>query len=182
MTAANALTVGRLFLSLVMFALMLLFPAGGLLFIPLGLLVISGVTDVLDGIVARRTNSVTDFGRVADAFIDRVLAGGCYVIFLAWGLVDTWVVLVVVVREFLVGGIRNLADSRGLKFQATVFGKTKFASQYAACIVVILYRAAFVGVPWARLSMDVIVYASAVNTVLSGIVYLANYRRLVGHG
>ncbi|MCD6405864.1 MAG: CDP-alcohol phosphatidyltransferase family protein, partial [Planctomycetes bacterium] len=134
MTAANVLTLSRLFLSLVYFALLLLLPPGGWMLLPLGLLLAAGATDILDGMVARRTNSVTDFGRVADAYIDRVLATGSYVIFLSWGLVATWVVLVIIVREFVIGGMRNLADARGRKFQATIFGKTKFGSQFAACI------------------------------------------------
>lgn len=150
------------------------------MFVPLALLVIAGLTDVFDGMVARRTNSITDFGRVADACIDRVLAVGCYVIFLSWGLVATWVVLVIVVREFVVSGMRSLADARGLKFQATIFGKTKFLSQMIACIAVVTYRAAFTGSAAALLAMDIIVYVSAINTALSGLIYLANYRKLVG--
>ena len=180
MNLANALTLSRLVLSLIYFALLLLLPAGPLLSIPLALLLLAGITDVLDGHIARRMGTVTDFGRVADAFIDRVLAGGSYVIFLAWGLVDAWVVLVVIVREFLVGGMRNLADSRGLKFKATVFGKTKFASQFAACIAVTVYRGFFEGQDTARVAMDVVVYFSALSTFVSGVAYLANYRRLVG--
>ncbi|MHC4713069.1 MAG: CDP-diacylglycerol--glycerol-3-phosphate 3-phosphatidyltransferase [Planctomycetota bacterium] len=180
MTAANVLTVSRLFIAFVYFVLLILLPSGPLLFIPLVLLAVAGVTDVLDGVVARRTNSVTDFGRVADAYIDRVVAVGSYVIFLSWGLVATWVVLVIVVREFVIGGMRNLADSRGLKFQATIFGKTKFLSQLLACAAVILYRAAFEGNVSVRTVMDILVYLSALNTALSGIIYLANYRKLVG--
>lgn len=180
MTTANILTLGRLGLSLVYFALLLALPAGAWLVLPLALLIAAGVTDILDGRIARRTNTVTDFGRVADAFIDRVLAIGSYVIFLKWGLVDAWMVLVVLVRELLVGAMRNLADSRGLKFKSTIFGKTKFASQFAACVAVILYRAFFAGSGWALFCMDAVVYVSVANTAFSGIVYFANYRRLVG--
>jgi len=179
-TPANALTLSRLFLALVYFVALLVLPEGPAMFAPLALLLVAGLTDVLDGLVARRTGSITEFGRVADAYIDRVLAVGSYVIFLSWGLVDAWVVLVIVVREFVVGGMRNLADARGLKFQANVFGKTKFLSQMIACIAVVTYRAAFTGSPPALLAMDVIVYISAVNTAVSGLVYLANYRKLVG--
>jgi len=180
MKAANALTVSRLFIAMVYFVALLVLPEGPAMFVPLALLVIAGLTDVFDGMVARRTNSITDFGRVADAYTDRVLAVGSYVIFLSWGLVATWVVLVIVVREFVVGGMRNLADARGLKFKATIFGKTKFLSQMIACVAVVTYRAAFSGSAPALLAMDVIVYVSALNTALTGLVYLANYRKLVG--
>lgn len=181
MTAANVITLGRLWISLAIFVVLAAFPTPGPLYGAFAMLLVAGVTDVLDGYVARRSNTITDFGRVADAFIDRVLIGGCFVIFLSWGLVDTWVVLVVIVREFLVGGMRNLADCRGKTFQATIFGKTKFATQYAACIAVILYRATGEPAGWPRLTMDAIVYLSALNTVVSGAVYLANYRKLVGN-
>lgn len=180
MRAANALTLSRLFLGFAYFAMLVLLPRGPLLVAPLGVLFLAGVTDILDGVIARRTNSVTDFGRVADAYVDRVLAAGSYVIFLSWGLVDTWVVLVIVVREFLIGGLRNLADARGMKFQATIFGKTKFLSQIVACAAVILYRGFFEGPGLALTAMNVIVYVSVANTALSGVIYLANYRRLVG--
>lgn len=180
MKAANALTVSRLFIAIVYFVALLVLPEGPAMFVPLALLLIAALTDVLDGMVARRTNSVTEFGRVADAYVDRVLAVGSYVIFLSWGLVDAWVVLVIVVREFVVAGMRNLADARALKFQATVFGKTKFLSQMIACAAVVTFRAAFSSSAGAHLAMDVIVYVSAINTVLSGLIYLANYRKLVG--
>lgn len=180
MTNANILTLSRLVLSLAIFVLLQALPAGPWLFVPFAVLLAAGVTDVFDGLVARRTNSITEFGRVADAFVDRILICGCYLIFIDWHLVPLWVALVVVVREFVVGGMRNLADTRGLRFQATIFGKTKFATQFVACAAVILYRARFEGVSWARLTMDVLVYLSAVNTILSAVAYFANYRRLVG--
>ncbi len=180
MTLANALTVSRLFLSLIYFVLLLELPANGRLAVPLALLLAAGLTDILDGYVARLTETTSEFGRVADAFIDRVLAAGSFVIFLAWGLVPAWVVLIVVVREFLVGGMRNLADARGLRFKATIFGKTKFATQFAACVAVILYRAYFNAGGAPLVAMDVVVYLSALSTFVSGAVYLANYRRLVG--
>jgi len=164
----------------VYFALLMALTPGPLFFIPLGLLALAGITDILDGHVARRTNSVSEFGRVADAYIDRVLAGGSFVIFLSWGIVDTWVVLVIIVREFLTGGLRNLADARGKRFKANVFGKSKFLSQMLACGAVVLYRAAFEGNTQARLAMDIVVYASAAITAISGIIYLANYRKLAG--
>jgi len=180
MTTANHVTLSRLYLSLAYFPMLMFLPAGPWLALPLALLIAAGITDIVDGQLARKTNSVSDFGRVADAFIDRILVGGSYVIFLSWGLVDTWVVLVVVVREFLVGGMRNLADSRGLFFQSTVFGKTKFASQFAACAAVIVYRMAFAPEAWAHAAMDVVVYVSAANTLASAVVYFASYKRLVG--
>lgn len=180
MNAANALTVSRLALSLVYFVMLLLMPEGKWLFAALGVLVLAGLTDVFDGRIARARGEVTEFGRVADAYVDRVLACGAHVIFLSWGLVDTWVVLVIVVREFIVGGMRNLADARGLRFQATIFGKSKFLTQMAACFAVTLYRAAFAGSSAALAVMNVVVYVSAVNTALSGLIYLVGYRERVG--
>ena len=180
MTAANLLTLSRLALSLVIFVMLETLPAGKWLLAPFALLVAAGVTDIFDGWLARRAKCVTEFGRVADAFIDRILICGCYLIFVDWHLVAVWVALVITVRELLIGGMRNLADARGLHFQATIFGKTKFATQIAACGAVMLYRALFEGVAWARLTMDVIVYLSAANTILSAVVYLANYKKLVG--
>ncbi len=177
---ANALTLSRLFLALAYFVLLLVLPPGPLFFIPLTLLILAGLTDVFDGLVARRTGTVSGFGRVADAYIDRVLAIGAFVIFLHLRLVAVWVVLVLVLRELLTAGMRNLADSRGLTFQANVFGKTKFLSQFVACLAVTLYLAAFTGSPPARTAMYVFVYIAALNTIISGVAYLANYRKLVG--
>ncbi len=181
MNPANALTLSRLFIALAVFAMLLAFPPGGLLFIPFLLLVLAGITDILDGHVARRLNCVTEFGRVADAFIDRILAIGCFVVFLQWQLVQIWMVLVILIRELVTGGMRNLADARGLRFSANVFGKTKFASQYAACLAVVLYRALMEPVGWMRVAMNVIIYIAVINTFVSGVIYLANYKRLVGH-
>jgi CDP-diacylglycerol--glycerol-3-phosphate 3-phosphatidyltransferase len=174
------LTLGRLAISLAYFALLLVLPQGPLFLIPLALLALAGLTDILDGPIARRTGTVSEFGRVADAYIDRVLASGSFIVFLSLGVVEAWAVLVIVVREFLTGGLRNLADARGKRFKANVFGKSKFFSQMAASAVVILHLAGVAPIAPSRGVVDFAVYAAAVITAVTGIIYLANYRKLAG--
>lgn len=94
--------------------------------------VVAAVTDLLDGAVARRTG-LSDFGRVADPFVDKVLVVGALVFLVvipqSRALIPTWSVVVIVAREFLVTGVRGFVESKGMAMPADAWGKTKMVLQ-----------------------------------------------------
>ncbi|MDQ7779650.1 MAG: CDP-diacylglycerol--glycerol-3-phosphate 3-phosphatidyltransferase [Planctomycetota bacterium] len=193
MNLPNRITVGRFVLSLVYFALLAAAqvweapPANRervVLVLDIALIVfaIASVTDALDGYLARSRNVVTDFGRVADPFVDKILICGSFVFFLTLkhlsSIIGAWMVVVILAREFLVQGIRSLAESKGIAFHSSVWGKQKMIVQ---CIVVscaLFYSAHMHRYNWAKIVITAMIWLVLVTTVASGIAYIYSARKI----
>ncbi len=117
-----------------------LFVIVGLLYIPIRgsatgaliLFVIGAATDWLDGYIARRYNSVSNFGKMIDALTDKIYVIGLFVGLLALGLLPKWslfLILLIIGREFVVTGLRLVAASKGMVLAAERTGKVKTFSQ-----------------------------------------------------
>ena len=91
----------------------------------------AAITDLLDGRIARRTGKVTDFGKFMDPLADKLLVCAALVLFLrsAPGLITSWMVLIIVIREIVITVLRTLAARKGNVIAATKLGKYKTSSQ-----------------------------------------------------
>jgi len=133
----NLITLSRLVITIACFACLELAgtatPDPVLAWWAFGLFIFAAVTDFVDGYLARKFGEVTAFGRVADPFADKVLVCGVLVILLefpqATAILDGWVVVVILAREFLVTTIRGLVESQGHAFPAERLGKYKMVVQ-----------------------------------------------------
>lgn len=151
MTWANRLTLLRFLLALAVFlSLMARDPRAHLAAFLLFLAAI--LTDWVDGYIARRTHSVSPFGKVADPIADKILIVGALIGLLRAGVsIPLWGVFLIIARELLVGGIRILASSQGVLIAADRWGKLKMVVQ-SLCVLsmlgllVLAERAA--GTPW----------------------------------
>ncbi len=128
MNLPNRLTVCRFFLTvLFVFCLSSSFPfsrtAGLILFIA------AGITDYMDGAIARRWSLVTDFGKLMDPLVDKIMIAAAFVCLVALKAVPAWVAIVIISREFLITGLRMLAASKGRILPAESMGKHKTAWQ-----------------------------------------------------
>ncbi len=104
------------------------------------LFIFGGITDWLDGYLARKRNSVSDFGKLMDALTDKILIVGMLIAILAVGLLPSWgiiCVLLIVSREFLVTGLRLVAASQGTILAAEKTGKQKTVFQIIAISVLL---------------------------------------------
>ncbi|MEA3187226.1 MAG: CDP-diacylglycerol---glycerol-3-phosphate 3-phosphatidyltransferase [Chthoniobacter sp.] len=137
MNWANRLTVGRFFLTLIFVAaLSCTFPLHYTL--ALVLFVIAGITDYMDGEIARRCSLVTDFGKLMDPLIDKIMMASAFICLVPIGAMPAWVVVIIISREFLVTGLRLLAISKGQVLAAESLGKHKTAWQIATVIFYLL--------------------------------------------
>jgi CDP-diacylglycerol--glycerol-3-phosphate 3-phosphatidyltransferase len=205
----NLLTVGRIGLAIVFFVLLGLFkpdsPAGPwLLNAAFVLYIVAGITDILDGWLARRMNLTSAFGRIADPFVDKLLVIGAVAMLAganfafaegptgAWertlptwltgGMasgVQTWMVVTILARELIVSAVRGYSESRGIAFPATPAGKIKMFLQSVAICTVLFQIANVPHARWAVVTKLVTVWLAVVATVLSGLVYLKRTRRLL---
>lgn len=137
-TAANGLTVLRLLAVPAVVGLLLVGPdpSPTRRWIALAVFLVAAATDRLDGVLARRSGTVTRFGIVADPIADKALLGGAFVSVAILGDLSWWVVAVVIFREVLVTVVRFVVMRRGL-MPATRGGKLKTVLQVIAAAAVI---------------------------------------------
>ena len=174
-TIPNQLTLLRLGLCVVLFALIALERWWWCL----GVFALAALTDWLDGWIARRWHMGSDLGRLLDPLVDKVLMTGVFIFLLprgqAEGWLTAWMVTVVVGREFLITGLRNWMESRGIPFGADWLGKLKMALQCAAAFALFLALA----MPSEALALirASLVWAMLAATVLSGAQYVVRAAR-----
>ena len=93
------------------------------------LAMLAGVTDVVDGYIARHFNATSDFGALMDPLADKIFVTGCMLIAVEYRLMPAWIVIAVLSREFMVTGLRALAAKKQVVIRADMWGKVKTASQ-----------------------------------------------------
>lgn len=103
--------------------------------------VVAALTDFFDGHLARKYNVVSDFGKLMDPLADKILVSASFV-YLTWvGLCPFWVTIIIIFREFLVTGLRQIAVTKGYVMAADRSGKWKTAMQLTYCISCMAYLA-----------------------------------------
>ncbi len=169
----NILTLSRLVLTFVFLYLLTLGQKSWGHDAAVGVLLVAGITDLLDGWLARRWNICTAFGRMADPLIDKILicGGFIYMLLFSGGLVPFWVVMVVVGRELAVTAMRFYVEAQGNKFAATVFGKSKMAVQFTTLCYLPIYLHHFPESANAKMLAVVMIWTTAIVTILSAIPY-----------
>ena len=187
MTAANKVTSIRFLLCIVYYVLLSLCMKQrdpGMLTVAFILNQIIAWTDLLDGYLARKYKEVTHFGRIADPLVDKILVCGSFIFFLALDplnrIFTPWFATVVLGREFLVSGIRGAMEAAGIPFPATFWGKAKTAIQNVAVGTGLGYAAWLPTTRWTELLTIVLMWATLVATVMSGVTYVLSARKFLG--
>ena len=137
MNLANRLTVSRFFLSLIFVASMSTdWKYGHTLGLVMFLL--AGITDYADGEIARRYSLTTDFGKLMDPLMDKIMIASAFICLVPYHAIPAWVVVVIVSREFAITGLRLLALSKGRVLAAESLGKHKTFWQITTIIFFLL--------------------------------------------
>ncbi len=173
------------------------FAAMALLFLPgwqgkagaLGCFAVASLTDWLDGFLARRWNQMSPLGALLDPIADKVLVLGMFLAFVQLNLIPAWMVLIIVLRESLITGVRLYAASRQLVLAAAKEGKQKTVSQMVTILLILtlLVAEALVGRDpshaevWRLLDRTVLVslWVTMVLTVVSGAVFFWRHRSVL---
>jgi CDP-diacylglycerol--glycerol-3-phosphate 3-phosphatidyltransferase len=142
----NALTLGRIFLVPLLVVVLLTKFEGRLIFgvrkelVGAAIFGVASLTDWLDGYLARRRKQVTPLGQFMDPLADKLLVTAALVSLVQMDLAQSWMVVVILGREFAVTVLRSIAHSRGVVIPASPLGKFKMASQVTAILLLILGR------------------------------------------
>lgn len=130
---------------------------------------IASITDYFDGMLARKKNLITNFGKIMDPLADKALVYTAFVLLSPYP-VARWMIIVILFREFLVSGIRIVAASSGKVIAAAFSGKAKTFIQMFAVPFLVLSLKCPLSIPVSILS-KVLLYVSLVLTVYSGVEY-----------
>lgn len=184
----NILTFGRLALTIVFLVMLVYVPAPDAenrafhLDIAFVIFVAAGLTDIVDGYIARKLNVASKFGRMIDPLADKILVCGTFICFaiigepklfdlpgvylktIHWGVAG-----ILIAREAYVTILRHIAEARGVSFGATISGKIKMFVQSFAIGTVVIKMAHVQIAEWGYW-FTVVVYAiTLITTVISGI-------------
>ncbi len=187
MNLPNKLTVLRMIATpIFMFTMVANFK--GHFFVALVVFALASFTDMLDGQIARKQGLVTDFGKFLDPLADKMLTTSAFLGLLAKnycaGIV--WIVFIVLFREFAITSLRLVCVGSGKVIAANMWGKAKTVSQMAAIIAVLAVESlkSVVYLPdvlvfGLHVALTVLLWVSAVLTVISGVIYLWQNRTAI---
>jgi CDP-diacylglycerol--glycerol-3-phosphate 3-phosphatidyltransferase len=136
----NAITLSRLVMTVVFVVAASLRTDGGHM-VALVMFALAAASDWLDGFLARRLGLVTPLGKLLDPLADKILVCTGFVYFAVEGLCPLWVTALIIAREFLVTGLRQIAVEAGQVLAADRLGKWKTTFQLAFCITALVWLA-----------------------------------------
>ena len=173
MNIANKLTVLRIIMvPIFMLFLMLDVTNPAYVITALVLFVVASLTDTLDGHLERKYNMITDFGKLMDPLADKMLTTAAFLGLMSFGRASAWAVMLILTREFIVSGIRLVAAGNGTVIAASIWGKLKTVFQMVAIIAAIILLLPVFPQDMAGLITNILVWLSAVITVISGADYV----------
>lgn len=171
----NSLTFFRILL-VPLLVVVLLTRFSGSEFWGLAIFLLAAVTDLFDGLIARRTGSVTVVGTLLDPIADKLLISAAFISLVELGLAPAWMVVIILGREFAVTGLRQVAHERGVVIAASWWGKLKTLSQIVCVSLLIV---SFQLGRWALLA-KIALWVAVVLAAASLLTYfLAFWRRVV---
>ena len=175
MNLPNVLTILRIFLVPIL-VVVILTKFDGKEVVALAIFWIAAFTDALDGYLARRNQQITNLGKLLDPIADKILVSAAFISLVEIGAVKSWLVAVIVAREFAVDGLRMMAANQRLVISASRLGKLKMASQTLTISVVLLgvrYLGHFVFVG------HVLLWITMAISVLSGVDYFVRFWKVL---
>lgn len=166
----NRLTLLRLLLAIVFF----IFLSYRYYNSALAAFLLAWLTDWLDGYLARKKGLLTDFGRIADPFVDKIIVCGGFILLIqhAHDIIPPWMVVVIVAREFLVNSLRSYSESKGIEFGATIWGKAKMFVQSFTISLILLFFAQLNHFVAIKQGIIIMLWLTVIITLVSGIKYM----------
>ena len=178
MNLANKLTLSRIF----MIPVFLIFLIGGVCPEPYGriaaliIFIAASLTDMLDGRIARKRNLITNFGKFMDPLADKLLVSAALIAFIELNLIPSWVVIVIISREFIITGFRLIAVETGLVLAAGWWGKVKTTIQMVMIAVILIWPDG----PVYNILGRLLILLALIFTAISGIEYIVKNKDVIG--
>lgn len=178
MNLPNKITVFRVLMIPLFIVLMLVHQIPNNELFALIVFTIACCSDALDGYIARKNNMITDFGKLMDPLADKLLVSSALICFVEQGQIPAWVAIVLISREFIISGFRQVAINKGIVIAASIWAKCKTTAQMIMCFMLII------NIDWkpAFIAEQVLIYLSLALTVISLVDYIYKNRRILTEG
>ncbi len=137
-------------------------------YIAVVIFILASITDFLDGYIARRDNLVTNFGKFMDPLADKLLVCSAMICLVEKGLLASWIVIIIISREFIISGFRLIASDNGVVIAASYWGKFKTVFQMIMVIMLIINFAN----PIYHMIATIVTYIALILTVVSLVDYV----------
>ena len=174
MNLPNKLTVLRVILVPFFVVFLLLSKtAESMKWIALVLFIVASLTDFLDGYLARSRNLVTTFGKFMDPLADKVLTISGMICLIELGRIPSWIVVIIVAREFIISGFRLIATEHGIVIAANYWGKWKTTFQMIMIILMI------VNIPALKMVTAIVMWVALILTIVSLATYIMQNMEVV---
>ena len=149
--------------------------------IALAIFAVASITDMLDGMIARKYNLVTNFGKFMDPLADKLLVCSAMIAFVELERIPCWIVIVIIAREFIISGFRLVAADNGIVIAAGIWGKIKTAEQMVMLCILIadfgsVFPAAASGI---AMFENVLIYVALILTIVSLFDYLLHNKNVL---
>ena len=170
----NQLTIARICM-IPLFVVLLLWmkkPAGNIL--AMIIFIVASLTDAFDGHIARKYNYITTFGKFMDPLADKLLVCSAMICLVDLGRLESWIVIIIIAREFIISGFRLIAVEKGVVIAANYWGKFKTVSQM---LMVIRMVGNFGGV--FNMAAQILKWIALALTVISLVTYLLQNRQVL---
>ena len=141
--------------------------------IALVLFIVASLTDFLDGYLARSRNLVTTFGKFMDPLADKVLTISGMICLIELGRIPSWIVVIIVAREFIISGFRLIATEHGIVIAANYWGKWKTTFQMIMIILMI------VNIPALKMVTAIVMWIALILTIVSLATYIMQNMEVV---
>ena len=145
--------------------------------LPLIIFVGAALTDTLDGQIARKHNLITDFGKFMDPLADKLLVCSALICFVEIDYLSSWIVILIISREFIISGFRMLAASKGITIAANMWGKFKTVIQMLLVVVILCDFANIFG--FLRALITPLVVLTIILTIVSAATYIYDNRKVI---
>lgn len=174
MNLPNKLTVLRVAM-IPFFVLFMLLPITGTAdkWIALALFVAASLTDMLDGHIARKYNLITNFGKFMDPLADKLLVCSALICLVELRRIPSWIVIIIIAREFIISGFRLIASDNGVVIAASYWGKFKTTFQ----MIMICFM--IVNLESLSFFTNIVMWVALLLTVVSLIDYLIKNKEVM---
>jgi CDP-diacylglycerol--glycerol-3-phosphate 3-phosphatidyltransferase len=175
MNLPNKITIIRVLMIPVYLVFMLVpqIPYGR--YIAAGVFIAAALTDALDGYLARKNNLITNFGKFMDPLADKLLVSAALICLVEYGLIPTWIVIIIIAREFIISGFRLVASDNGVVVAASWWGKVKTNVQVVMSVMLIIN----LDNPVINILEQVAIYLALALTIISLIDYMVKNRKVL---
>jgi CDP-diacylglycerol--glycerol-3-phosphate 3-phosphatidyltransferase len=102
--------------------------------------ILAALTDVFDGYIARKSKQVTKLGILLDPLADKLLVIAALIVLVDTGLIQAWIAIIIIAREFIVTGLRIIALSKDILIPAEMGGKIKTFAQFSSLLILLIDR------------------------------------------